>query len=71
MNNLLAERKRIGLSRKELGRYIGRSEAVIGKWERGESSPGLSDASKMAHIFGCTTDYLAGITEERTYSKVG
>lgn len=74
MNNILAERKRAGLSRKELGRMIGRSEAVIGKWERGESSPDLiSDAAKLAAVFKCSTDYLAGITEERTPSmmKVG
>lgn len=71
MNNILAERKRIGLSRGELAQKVGRSEAAIGKWERGESSPDLSDASKLAAVFGCTTDYLAGITEERTYSKVG
>lgn len=67
MNNILAERKRTGLSRKEVGMLIGRSEAVIGKWERGESSPDLmSDASKLAAVFGCSTDYLAGITDERT-----
>lgn len=69
MNNILAERKRAGLSRKELGVKIGRSEAVIGKWERGESSPDLiSDATKLAAVFQCSTDYLAGITDERTPS---
>lgn len=66
MNNILAERKRSGLSREEVARQIGRSEAVIGKWERGESSPGLtSDAVKLAKLYGCSTDYLAGITNER------
>lgn len=69
MNNILAERKRMGLSRADLASKIARSEAVIGKWERGESSPDLSDASKLAFVFGCTTDYLAGITEERTCTK--
>lgn len=70
MNNILAERKRMGLSRADLASKIARSEAAIGKWERGESSPDLSDASKLAAVFGCTTDYLAGITEERTFAKV-
>lgn len=66
MNNILAERKKIGLSREELGQKIGRSEAVIGKWEREESSPLLfSDAVNLAAVFGCSIDYLAGITEER------
>lgn len=44
MNNILAERKRLGLSRGELAQKVGRSEAAIGKWERGDSSPDLSDS---------------------------
>lgn len=66
MNNILAERKRANLTREELGSKIGRSEAAIGKWERGDSSPDLSDAAKLAIVFDCSTDYLAGITDERT-----
>ena len=71
MNNLQSERKRLGLTRKQLAEKIGRSEAAIGKWERGESSPALmSDALKLATVFGCSTDYLCGLTEERTPAKV-
>lgn len=64
-NNLVSERKRSGLSRKEVGAKIGRSEVVIGKWERGDSSPLLPDAVKLARLYGCSVDYLAGLVDER------
>lgn len=65
-NNLVAERKRAGLSRKELAVRIGRSKEVIGKWERGETSPLLfPDGVKLAAVFGCSIDYLCGLTPER------
>lgn len=69
-NNLVSERKRSGLTREEVGRKINRSEAVIGKWERGESSPLLvPDAVNLARIYGCSVDYLAGLSTERTSIK--
>ncbi len=64
-NNLVSERKRAGLSRKEVGEKIHRSEDVIGKWERGQSSPLLPDAIALAKLYGCSIDYLAGLTDER------
>lgn len=65
-NNLVSERKRAGLTREEVGKKINRSEAVIGKWERGESSPLLvPDAINLANLYGCSVDYLAGLVIER------
>ena len=64
-NNLVSERVRSGLSRKEVGEQIHRSEDVIGKWERGDSSPLLRDAMALAKLYGCSIDYLAGLVDER------
>lgn len=65
-NNLVSERKRSGLTRQEVAETIGRSADVIGKWERGETSPLLiPDGVKLASLYGCSIDYLAGISEER------
>lgn len=65
-NNLVSERKKSGLSRKEVAEKIGRSESVIGKWERGATSPLLiPDCVALAKLYGCSVDYLAGLTEER------
>ena len=64
--NLVSERKRAGLTRKEVAEKIGRSEDVIGKWERGETSPPVNpDGIKLANLYNCSIDYLAGITDER------
>ncbi len=66
-NNFASERIRAGLSRVDVAREIGRSKEVIGKWERGESSPLLfPDGVALAKLFGCSVDYLCGLTDERT-----
>lgn len=71
LNNFVSERKRAGLTREEVGEKINRSEYVIGKWERGESSPLLvPDAINLAKLYGCSVDYLAGLVEERTSKGV-
>lgn len=65
-NNLVSERKRSGMTRQEVADSIGRSADVIGKWERGETSPLLiPDGINLAKLYGCSIDYLAGLSEER------
>lgn len=64
--NLVSERKRAGLSRKQAAAAIHRSEDVLGKWERGETSPPLfPDGIALARLYGCSVDYLCELTEER------
>lgn len=66
-NNLASERVRAGLSRKDVAEAIGRSEDVIGKWERNETSPLLfPDGVALAKLFNCSVDYLCDLTPERT-----
>ena len=70
-NNLASERKRAGLTRQEVAECIGRSADVIGKWERGETSPLIvPDGIRLADLYGCSIDYLAGISDERLPKKV-
>lgn len=65
-NNLLAERKRLGLSRAAVAEYVGKSAGLVGKWERGEESPRLlTDGAKLAKLYSCSLDYLAGLKEQR------
>lgn len=71
VNNLVSERKRSGMTREEVGAAINRSEDLIGKWERGESSPRLiPDGVALAKLYGCSVDYLAGLTNERVPNGV-
>ena len=66
-NNLVSERKRAGYTRAEAASLINRSEAALGKWERGETSPPLfPDGVALANLYGCSIDYLCELTDERT-----
>lgn len=66
MNNLASERVRMGMSQAQLSELLGINPRTLGNWERGSNDIPSSKARKMATIFGCTTDYLFGLTQERT-----
>ena len=51
-------RKEKGLSQPELGRLIGTSGAIIGRYERGEMTPSVEVAKKLADALEVTLDYL-------------
>jgi transcriptional regulator with XRE-family HTH domain len=55
---LLALRKQKGWSQPELGKKLGSSGPIIGRYERGEMTPSIEVAKKLADIFGVTLDYL-------------
>jgi len=67
MNNIRSERSRINLTQAELGRRLGVDAATIGRWENKHSDIPSSKAMKMAEIFKCSTDYLFGLSDERTH----
>lgn len=47
-----------GWSQPEVGKMIGTSGAIIGRYERGEMTPSIEVAKKLAEAFGVTVDYL-------------
>jgi transcriptional regulator with XRE-family HTH domain len=59
-------REKKGLTRVELGNLIGVSNNMIGKYERGETTPPLEIATKIAEVLDCSLDYLVGLAEENT-----
>ena len=63
-DRLVSVRENKGLSRVELGNLIGVSNNMIGKYERGEITPPLEVATKIAEVLDCSLDYLVGLTEE-------
>src|SRR5574344_299271 len=52
------ERKRKGLSQTDLADQLGLSTKAVSKWETGEAQPTLDNISRLAEVFGVTTDYL-------------
>jgi len=56
-------RKEQGLTREKLGKIIGTSGAIIGRYERNERTPSVEIARKMAQALNVSLDYLVGNTE--------
>lgn len=51
-------RKKMGWSQAELAGKISTSAAIIGRYERGEMTPSIEVAHKVARTFEVTLDYL-------------
>lgn len=62
-DNMLLIRKKKGFSQADLGRMIGTSGDVIGRYERGDISPSVEVVSKIADALEVSVDYLLGKTK--------
>lgn len=61
-HNITLLRKKLKLSQNELGKQIGTSGDIIGRYERGEVNPSIEVAVKIADILQVSLDYLTGKT---------
>lgn len=55
---ILELRKERGWSQPDLGRRVGTSGAIVGRYERAEITPSVDVARKLAEALGVTLDYL-------------
>jgi transcriptional regulator with XRE-family HTH domain len=60
---ILQLRKERGWSQPHLGKLIGTSGAIVGRYERGEITPSIEVARKLADAFGVTVDFLVSDRE--------
>ena len=60
---ILELRKEKKITREKLGKIIGTSGAIIGRYERDERTPSVEIARKMAQALGVSLDYLVGNTD--------
>lgn len=63
--NIKAERVRLGLSTGDAARALGVALNTLLGWERNEKIPNGSSLARLARFYGCSADWLLGITEER------
>ena len=56
-------RKERGWSQPDLGRKVGTSGAIIGRYERAEITPSVDVARRLAEAFGVTLDFLTSDKE--------
>lgn len=65
ISNIRGERSRRDMTQEQLAETLGVVESTIRRWEEGTTKPSSEMLVAMAGLFGCTTDYLLGLTEER------
>jgi transcriptional regulator with XRE-family HTH domain len=63
-------RKEKKIRQTDLGRSVGTSGDIIGKYERGETLPSIEMAAKIADCLGVTLDYLVKDGEYEQIDKV-
>ncbi|MCB9222846.1 MAG: helix-turn-helix transcriptional regulator [Crocinitomicaceae bacterium] len=59
-DRMMQVRKGKNLSREELGKLIGTSGAIVGRYERGDMKPSIEIATKIAEALEVSLDYLVG-----------
>jgi transcriptional regulator with XRE-family HTH domain len=62
-DRLAYARKQKAMRQADLGKLVGTSGDIIGKYERGENMPSIEVATKMADALNVTLDYLVKDTE--------
>jgi transcriptional regulator with XRE-family HTH domain len=60
--NMMLLRKKKGLSQADLGKMIGTSGDIIGRYERGDIKPSIEVVQKVADALEVSIDYLVGKT---------
>jgi len=58
-----------GWSQPEVGKLIGTSGAIIGRYERGEMTPSIEVARKLAEAFRVTLDSLVSQNEQSAFAQ--
>jgi len=58
--NITKLRKQLKLSQNDLGKKVGTSGDIIGRYERNEVNPSIEVASKIADILDVSLDFLLG-----------
>lgn len=63
--NMRSERVRRGMSAQDVADATGFSVNSILKWEIGKTNPLATNVIKLAELYGCSVDYLLGVTDKR------
>lgn len=65
MTNIKSERVRMGLTQKKLADRLDVDERTVSNWESETTPVPSTKAVEMSGIFGCSIDYLFGLSDER------
>ncbi len=62
-------RNKIGLSQQDIADKLYVTQQAYAKWETGKATPNPDALSELAKIFGVTSDYLLGNSNEPTFTR--
>lgn len=65
-NRIKELRKELDLSQDELAQKIGVTRQAVNSYEKGKRNPELAALMKLASELSCTTDFLLGLSDNRT-----
>ena len=66
MNRIHEMRKEKNMTQAELADAVHSSRPSVGKWENGDVDLNTETIAKLCAFFGCTADYLLGLSSQRT-----
>lgn len=64
-NNITVERARYGYSQEELAKMVGVARNTVASWESNVDSCTIKNMVTLSSVFGCSVDYLIGLTDRR------
>ena len=62
MNRLRALRKKNKLTQLQVGKYLGVGNTAVSMYETGQRHLDEETVSQLCRLFGCTADYLLGLS---------
>lgn len=65
LHRIKSERERAGLSVEHVSDTLGVHQNTVRGWERGEYEPTSKNIVQLTALYGCSADYLLGLSEER------
>lgn len=66
MLKIASERRLLNYDQKQFADAVGVSVSTVSRWERGETMPYGSELIRMRELCGCSTDWLLGVSDDRT-----
>ena len=70
MNNIRKARETSNFSQKQVAIELKVSPPTVSEWESGKKFPSGKRLTKLSELFGVTTDYLLGRTDELSQSSL-
>lgn len=65
MNRIKELRIEKGLLQSDIAEYLGKSERIVGFYERGERDPNTDTLIKLSELFHVSIDYILGKSDHR------